>query len=262
MLDAACFAFLILTGEDQHGDGEVHARENVIHETGLFQGRLGFERAIVLLEEGCKEFSNIHGLTQIRFPKGHISACFEEIRRVLEREQIPGAGKILQAGASKAEPTAMSMSFSHEQAMYLMELSRPRNQSGISDIFDLSPSRNREKYRTMIEVFIGRGLVRLAGNMFLLTEGGCEVSDKLWQIEILRALDRPAAETTQRMKLPDLATAVSLTDGKAEADELERHLIALETHAHVVLVRQGTTIDGVTATDSGLAFLHGHLEPG
>ena len=31
----------------------VKARMNVIHEVGLFQGRLGFERAIVLLEEGC-----------------------------------------------------------------------------------------------------------------------------------------------------------------------------------------------------------------
>jgi predicted nucleotide-binding protein len=46
---------------------------NVIHEVGLFQGRLGFKRAIVLLEEGCKEFSNIQGLGQIRYPKGNIS---------------------------------------------------------------------------------------------------------------------------------------------------------------------------------------------
>ena len=37
-------------GEDEHKDGSVHPRENVIHEAGLFQGRLGFPRAIVLLE--------------------------------------------------------------------------------------------------------------------------------------------------------------------------------------------------------------------
>lgn len=55
---------------------------------GLFQGRLGFERAIILLEEGCEEFSNILGLTQIRFPKGNIKAQFEEVRRILERERI------------------------------------------------------------------------------------------------------------------------------------------------------------------------------
>lgn len=88
MLDSACFAFLVMTAEDEHADGTMQARANVIHEVGLFQGRLGFERAIVLLEEGCSEFSNIVGLTQIRFPKGNIMAKSEEVRRVLEREKI------------------------------------------------------------------------------------------------------------------------------------------------------------------------------
>jgi predicted nucleotide-binding protein len=88
MLDSACFAFLVMTGEDERADGTKQARANVVHEVGLFQGRLGFERAIVLLEEGCSEFSNIIGLTQIRFPKGNIKAISEEVRRVLEREGI------------------------------------------------------------------------------------------------------------------------------------------------------------------------------
>src|SRR2546425_1347328 len=54
MLDDACFAFLVMTAEDEHADKAKHARENVIHEIGLFQGRLSFERAIILLEEDCK----------------------------------------------------------------------------------------------------------------------------------------------------------------------------------------------------------------
>ena len=66
----------------------MQARMNVIHEVGLFQGRLGFTKAIVVLEEGCEEFSNIQGLGQIRFPKNNISAAFEEIRAVLEREGL------------------------------------------------------------------------------------------------------------------------------------------------------------------------------
>jgi hypothetical protein len=49
---------------------------------------LGFSKGIVLLEEGCEEFSNIEGLGQIRFPKGNIKAVFEDIRAVLEREKI------------------------------------------------------------------------------------------------------------------------------------------------------------------------------
>jgi hypothetical protein len=88
LLDSAVFAFLIMTGEDEQQGGKVRARENVVHEVGLFQGRLGFKRAIALLEEGCEEFSNIHGLGQIRFPKGHIATRFEEIRAVLEREGV------------------------------------------------------------------------------------------------------------------------------------------------------------------------------
>lgn len=88
MLDASSFAFLIMTAEDEHADATLHARENVIHEIGLFQGRLGLRHAIVLLEDGCQQFSNIHGLTYISFPRGRISASFEEIRRVLERERI------------------------------------------------------------------------------------------------------------------------------------------------------------------------------
>jgi predicted nucleotide-binding protein len=88
MLDAAAIAFLVMTAEDERADGAVQARMNVVHEAGLFQGRLGFTRAIVLLEEGCEQFSNIEGLGQIRFPQGNISAAFEEIRRVLEREGL------------------------------------------------------------------------------------------------------------------------------------------------------------------------------
>ena len=88
MLDHAAIAFLVMTAEDEQIDGTIRARENVIHEAGLFQGRLGFTKAIVLLEEGCQEFSNIHGLGQIRFPQNNIKAAFEEVRLVLEREGI------------------------------------------------------------------------------------------------------------------------------------------------------------------------------
>jgi predicted nucleotide-binding protein len=88
MLDSAAVAFLIMTGEDETTDGALHARMNVVHEAGLFQGRLGFSRAIILLEGGCEEFSNIHGLGQIRFPKGNIKAVFEDVRQLLEREKI------------------------------------------------------------------------------------------------------------------------------------------------------------------------------
>ena len=97
MMNEAAFAFLVMTGDDEvkvvngedaQPDTRLYPRLNVVHEAGLFQGRLGFERAIVLLEEGCEEFSNIEGVTQIRFPRNDIGAKSEEIRRVLEREGL------------------------------------------------------------------------------------------------------------------------------------------------------------------------------
>ncbi len=90
MLGRAGFAFLVLTGKDEMEDGGLQPRMNVVHELGLFQGRLGFERAIILLEDECEEFSNILGLGQIRFRRDDIASAFEEIRQVLEREGIDG----------------------------------------------------------------------------------------------------------------------------------------------------------------------------
>lgn len=91
LLKSSTFAFLIMTAEDEHADQTRHARLNVIHEVGLFQGKLGTRKAIVLLEDGCQQFSKIHGLTHIPFPQGRVSAAFEEVRRVLEREGVAEA---------------------------------------------------------------------------------------------------------------------------------------------------------------------------
>jgi hypothetical protein len=84
MLNNAAFAFLILTAEDEQPDGTLRPRENVVHEAGLFQGRLGFEKAILLLEDTCEKFSNAVGLVHIPFPRGNIKAAFEQVREVLE----------------------------------------------------------------------------------------------------------------------------------------------------------------------------------
>jgi len=67
-------------------DGTVRARQNVIHEIGLFQGRLGFTKAIVLKEEGTEEFSNIHGVQQIRYSRGNIRETFGDVLATLSKE--------------------------------------------------------------------------------------------------------------------------------------------------------------------------------
>jgi hypothetical protein len=88
MLDEAGFAFLILTGDDAQASGDFYPRLNVVHEAGLFQGKLGFQKAIIFIEDGCQGFSNVDGLTAIRFEKGKIEAKFHQAIDVLKREGL------------------------------------------------------------------------------------------------------------------------------------------------------------------------------
>lgn len=87
MLSVANFAVLILTAEDETVSG-IRARQNVVHEAGLFQGRLGFDKAILLIQEGLEEFSNVAGLQYISFSGDRIDHTFYELRRVLRREGL------------------------------------------------------------------------------------------------------------------------------------------------------------------------------
>lgn len=86
MLKESDFAILVMTGEDATKENQMNPRLNVVHELGLFQGRLGFARAIVLLEESAQEFSNINGVDQIRFSEGNIKETFGDVLATLRRE--------------------------------------------------------------------------------------------------------------------------------------------------------------------------------
>lgn len=86
MLAEATFAILVCTGEDDTAMGAVRARQNVIHEAGLFQGRLGFKKVVLLMQEGIEEFSNVAGLQHIPFSGERIEQTFYELGRALKRE--------------------------------------------------------------------------------------------------------------------------------------------------------------------------------
>ncbi|MCL1899670.1 MAG: nucleotide-binding protein [Promicromonosporaceae bacterium] len=83
MLESCDFAILIHTGEDETLTGSVQGRMNVIHETGLFQGRLGFDKAVIVRQHGCAEFSNLMGVQELRFVDNDISARFDDLRKLL-----------------------------------------------------------------------------------------------------------------------------------------------------------------------------------
>ena len=86
MLKESSFAIVIMTGEDQQEDGSLRARQNVIHEAGLFQGRLGFPRVAILMEEGVDSFSNIDGVQYIPFRKDNIRETYGDVLAALRRE--------------------------------------------------------------------------------------------------------------------------------------------------------------------------------
>lgn len=86
MLTGSSFALLVLTGEDETEPGEIRARQNVVHELGLFQGKLGFPRAIAVVEEGIELFSNMDGVQQIRFSKGEVRQTYGDVLATLRRE--------------------------------------------------------------------------------------------------------------------------------------------------------------------------------
>jgi predicted nucleotide-binding protein len=86
MAKESSIALLVLTGEDKTQEGLIRARQNVIHECGLFQGRLGFDRAILLVEQGVELASNFDGVQQLRFKKGPISGVFGDVLATIKRE--------------------------------------------------------------------------------------------------------------------------------------------------------------------------------
>lgn len=86
MLTAGSFALLVMTGEDETISGDLRPRQNVVHELGLFQGKLGFSRAIAVVENGVELFSNIDGVQQLRFSPGNIAEVYGDVLATLRRE--------------------------------------------------------------------------------------------------------------------------------------------------------------------------------
>lgn len=85
MLDQVGFAVIVLTAEDATADGHVRARQNVIHETGLAQGKLGFTRVVILKQDTVEDLTNLAGLQYISF-RDRIEQSFYDLGRVLKRE--------------------------------------------------------------------------------------------------------------------------------------------------------------------------------
>ncbi|WP_202638155.1 PfkB family carbohydrate kinase [Bailinhaonella thermotolerans] len=91
---AGCgFAVCLLAAGAAPPGGRARADQNIVYQAGVFQGRYGFGRVAILVEEGCDTFSNIAGLIQLDFRDGAVDATFFELERMLRREGFMARGR-------------------------------------------------------------------------------------------------------------------------------------------------------------------------
>ena len=84
-LQRCTFAVCVLTAEDTTTDGQHVARQNVIHEIGLFQGRHGLDRVHILTEHGCASLPTTVGTQTTAFPRHAIDKAFWDLDQALLR---------------------------------------------------------------------------------------------------------------------------------------------------------------------------------
>lgn len=88
MLATSSLAIIVMSPEDEQKGETLRARQNVVHEVGLFQGRLGFNRVIPVRHGNCEVFSNLSGINEIQYESDNWDAVFAKIRGVAEREGL------------------------------------------------------------------------------------------------------------------------------------------------------------------------------
>jgi hypothetical protein len=76
-------AVIVMTGDDSMRKGAHRVRENVMHEIGYFQGRLGLNRVVLLREDGVSMPSNLGGIVYLSFRPARIVDVFPKLLKEL-----------------------------------------------------------------------------------------------------------------------------------------------------------------------------------
>lgn len=87
MIRTASVAVIVMTGVDRTEDGEVRARQNVVHETGFAHGALGRLNTVILREAGVTLPTNVEGLTYIPFERGEVHTTKDRVVALVSRLQ-------------------------------------------------------------------------------------------------------------------------------------------------------------------------------
>lgn len=88
-LERCGLSVCVLTAEDFTGDGRKFARQNVIHEVGLFQGQHGFDSVVLLVEEGCDFVPQAAVPYTIFFPRNKIHRTFYQLAEIIKAHGFP-----------------------------------------------------------------------------------------------------------------------------------------------------------------------------
>jgi hypothetical protein len=88
-LERCSMAVCVLTADDASNDGRRFARQSVIHEVGLFQGRHGSDRVVLLVEEGCDFVPQPAVPYAISFPRNRINRAFYQLAEILKSRGFP-----------------------------------------------------------------------------------------------------------------------------------------------------------------------------
>lgn len=88
-LERCSLSVCVLTAEDFTKDSRRFARQNVIHEVGLFQGQHGFDSVVLLVEEGCDFVPQAAVAFTINFPHNKIHRTFYQLAEIIKSHGFP-----------------------------------------------------------------------------------------------------------------------------------------------------------------------------
>jgi|GEM_PF-3291799 len=93
------FAVILLTGDDITKDSK-RARQNVVHEAGFFQGRLGRSKVVLIVEKGVEIPSNLSGIFYLEYEK-EIKELFSDLQIILDKGDASASAKKLDMNSLK-----------------------------------------------------------------------------------------------------------------------------------------------------------------
>jgi len=149
---------------------------------------------------------------------------FEDTGLIEQRDSDGFVFGVTDAGFRGIESSTNTITLNDFSSEYLRTIARPRNEGAIlAESIDDATGREAAQYQEAIEAFQDLDLMAYSGGQYKLTSKGWQVSDGLWQLEILKPL-----EVKKLLADSEIAETVKLTDGQLERDDLRRHLSALE----------------------------------